>query len=494
MTIQQGHHQQHHHHHLPNDLGNQWSQKYFGDGAYPFVVTTSVITYWTVVSIIPIYNKYFFDKTLFPYPIATAGIQLGITALLLMVINTAQHFWSISECLMSGKFQKCGSALHLHEHSKMTKTNLSTNSDQQQRTQQQQQQQKPQSWMFGPHLLWKLKWCSPIGMLFGLKYGVTNLGLHLVPAPTHLLLQSTDMVWTLLGAWIINKEHVTPIGLCCVLGCVAGSAVLSIRVGQTVTAPLPAIGVNLLSPILLGLCITTLRRACTELMRGENRVGGSVSSFELSALKLTISAPVAILLACMLEQEKIVDGIIRPSWHDAFAALPLSTKLGVIGGALLILVFQVNCTFLAFLTSAVDVGLVGQVKIIPQWITAALFFDRTNLHITELNGIGAFMTMTSAAVFVLYDWLSVKYPDTYTGASFIEDGDDEILEQLRDETKSLLDDSIEKGLWHKCREKHNCKEDYSSLLIQDVSTSMLPEEEEKKHECCEDNRLPTRGI
>mmetsp|Transcript_52010 Transcript_52010/g.62572 ORF Transcript_52010/g.62572 Transcript_52010/m.62572 type:complete len:472 (+) Transcript_52010:115-1530(+) len=466
MAIQRERQQQHHHHHhLPCELGNQWSQKYFGEGAYPFVVTSSVITYWTVVSIIPLYNKYFFDKTMFPYPIATAGIQLGVTALLLMVVNTAQHFWTISECLMSGKFQKCARALHSHENSKMPKTVSSATND---RQQQQQQEQKPQSWMFGPHLLWKLKWCSPIGMLFGLKYGVTNLGLHLVPAPTHLLLQSTDMVWTLLGAWIINKEHVTSVGLCCVFGCVAGSAVLSIRIGQTVTAPLPAIAVNLLSPVLLGLCITTLRRACTELMRGENRVGGSVSSFELSALKLTISAPVALLLACMLEQEKMVDGILRPSWQDAFAALPLSTKLGVIGGALLILVFQVNCTFLAFLTSAVDVGLVGQVKIIPQWITAALFFDRTNLHITELNGIGAFITMTSAAVFVFYDWLSVKYPDTYGGASFIEDCDDVILDELRDETKFLLDDSIEKG------------EDYSSLLIEDIKMTMLTEEEEEK--------------
>jgi len=176
-----------------------------------------------------------------------------------------------------------------------------------------------------------------------------------------------------------------------------------------------------------------------------------------------LSAPVALCLACILEQEKQVDGMTVPSWSHAFADLPLSTKLGVIGGALLILVFQVNCTFLAFLTSAVDVGLVGQVKIIPQWIAASLFFDRSALHITELNGIGAFMTMTSAAVFVLYDWLSYKYPDSYGGASFVEDDDtddDTSVTCGGGERKSLPNGCVEQGLL----DGQQPRENYSSLM------------------------------
>lgn len=48
------------------------------------------------------------------------------------------------------------------------------------------------SWVFGPHLAYKLWAVGPVGILFGLKYGVTNWGLHLVPTGTHLLLQVSN--------------------------------------------------------------------------------------------------------------------------------------------------------------------------------------------------------------------------------------------------------------------------------------------------------------
>ena len=70
---------------------------------------------------------------------------------------------------------------------------------------------------------------------------MTNLGLHLVPAPTHLLLQSTDLVWTVLSAWFINGEIVTPAEMLCLVGCVAGSVVLSWQIEELSSVAAPAL-------------------------------------------------------------------------------------------------------------------------------------------------------------------------------------------------------------------------------------------------------------
>lgn len=363
-------------------------------------VAVAVVIYLVVVSIIPVFNKYFvFREGNFPYPIATAGIQLGVVTLLLSTVNIIDHY----------RFSR----------------------------------QVEKSWILGPHMAWKLKFCAPIGVLFGFKYAITNVGLHMVSAPTHLLLQATDLVWTVLSAWIINRERVNPVEMMCLLGCIAGSVVLSwghlqqddetnnhSEAAATLNTtssgrehrelpetllPTEMIGIliNLVSPMLLGLCIATLRWACCELMRSDNRVAGTVSAVELTAIKLFLSSIVALVMATVLEN----DG---ESWWVVFAGLPRQTQLGItIGGALLIAAFQVNCTWLIKLTSAVSVGLVGQVKIIPQWLVAvwvsACFVNTTagdqhEAFGSQLSLTGAIFIMGSASIYAAAKFWSVYGP------------------------------------------------------------------------------------
>eukprot|EP00529_Nitzschia_sp_RCC80_P015347 CAMPEP_0113490518 /NCGR_PEP_ID=MMETSP0014_2-20120614/27088_1 /TAXON_ID=2857 /ORGANISM="Nitzschia sp." /LENGTH=711 /DNA_ID=CAMNT_0000384293 /DNA_START=22 /DNA_END=2157 /DNA_ORIENTATION=- /assembly_acc=CAM_ASM_000159 len=406
-----------------SDLGRQR----FGR-MYPCMVAFSIMVYWTTVSVIPVYNKFFFQKSMYPYPIATAGIQLGVVSILLALLNTLQHFFLHQSLVVTGT----GTTEQQNLTTLTTKKTLSTLSSTKNTTtkssssydslssdnydhdetemlvhQQHQPSRVPvqqKSWIFGPHFWWKVKWCFPIGGLFGLKYGVTNLGLHLVPAPTHLLLQSTDLVWTVLSAWFINGEIVTPAEMLCLVGCVAGSVVLSWQIEElsSVAAPLYAICINLISPVFLGLCLATLRLACTELMRPDNRVGGTVSAVELTSIKLIVSSSVGLILACILEggDEN------RPAWWIAFGELASSTRWGVLFGSILISVFQVNCTFLTYLTSAVALGLVGQVKIIPQWFVAAFTASRTsNFTMHPMNLVGAFLIMVSASGFAVVNWI-----------------------------------------------------------------------------------------
>ena len=346
-------------------------QRRFGR-EYHMLVAASIFVFWLFCSIIPVYNKFFFQKPFYPYPVATAGIQLGFVSALLAVLNIFQHLVS----------------------SRRTESAVAGAS---------------RSWILGPHFLWKIQWCFPIGALFGMKYGITNLGLHLVPAPTHLLLQSTDLVWTVLGAYIINAEVVSFVELLCLAGCIAGSIILGWSIeNSSLSAPLFAILINLTSPILLGFCLATLRLACTELMRPDNRVGGTVSSVELTSIKLILSSSVALVLACIMEGGDET----KDSWWVAFIELEKSTQLGVIGGAVLIAVFQVNCTFLTFLSSTIAVGLVGQVKIIPQWILATITASRTTgFTVQKMNIVGAVCIMVSAAAFAIFNYIKSAMPE-----------------------------------------------------------------------------------
>lgn len=353
-------------------------------------VAASIFLFWLTVSLIPVYNKFFFSKKYYPFPIATAGIQLGCVSASLAIILYLQRY------LRGRRFDSDG---------------------------------REESWIFGPHLLWKFKAVFPVGFLFGIKYGVTNLGLHLVPAPTHLLLQATDLIWATLGAYFINGERPSPLGGLCLAGCVAGSFVLTVQVGQDLSAPALAIAVNLLSPILLGIVVAALRAACVELMDERNRVGGTVSSAELTAVKLFISSAVALVLAIALEGGEGWKGDGDPdesySWFGAFRRLAPSVRAGVLGGSVLILIFQVNCTYLTHLTSTVAVGLVAQLKIIPQWAVATMFsFTVHHFNPTGLNFIGAALTMVSAAVYAVNEYLSHSGKGCRVGGGLSDTDDD----------------------------------------------------------------------
>ena len=222
-------------------------------GAYECAVTLSVLTYWIFVSLIPVYNKFFFQKSLYPYPVATAGIQLGVVSLLLGLLNILQHvLWvhcwgrNASPCHQHDNNRHIIPATNEQGDSTTTTTNtpiITTTHI-----------PSTGSYILGPHFFWKMKWCFPIGFLFGVKYGVTNLGLNMISAPTHLLLQSTDLVWTVLGAWWINGEWIDWTEMMCLAACVAGSIVLGWQVSEdeSIKAPVYAIVINLISPMFLG--------------------------------------------------------------------------------------------------------------------------------------------------------------------------------------------------------------------------------------------------
>ena len=141
----------------------------------------------------------------------------------------------------------------------------------------------PASHVFGPHFRYKMRHIVPVGVMFGIKYGITNWGLALVPTAKHLLLQSTDLVWTVLFAYFWNCERLGVIECGAAVLSIVGAVCVCLAKGDTWSGegvtPL-GLGVNLLTPVFLALCITTLRSGTAELFRKDNRLRGTMTALE----------------------------------------------------------------------------------------------------------------------------------------------------------------------------------------------------------------------
>merc|ERR1719414_2637207 len=66
-------------------------------------------------------------------------------------------------------------------------------------------------------------------------------------------------------------------------------------------------------------------------------------------------------------------------------------------GSIFVLIFQVNITWLSGLTSATTVGIVGEAKVVPQWLLNAAFNFRVSL--TPLSMAGAALSLAGSAMY-----------------------------------------------------------------------------------------------
>lgn len=303
-------------------------------------VAISAVIFCLSVSLIPVYNKKVFSGSAnidkFPYPVATSFLQLSFVSLVLGLGDSLAFLL----CPRRAEWSP--------------------------------------SWLFGPRFWYKLRHASPAGLCFGLKFAFTNWGLLLVPTATHMLLQSTDLLWTVGCAWLLVGERVGAQEVSAILLTTLGTVLISFDAAAFVSAPLIPLLVNVLTPLPLALSVAALRRGVKELMRPDNLVGGMLA-VEVTAIKLAVSSLTCLAAACLLEggslglskRTGLREGHGEP-WWEALAAYPGRGVALVLLGAVLILVFQVNITWLARLTSAVTVGMLASVKVVPQWLVFCL--------------------------------------------------------------------------------------------------------------------------
>ncbi|GBG31812.1 Hypothetical Protein FCC1311_080372 [Hondaea fermentalgiana] len=270
-----------------------------------------------------------------------------------------------------------------------------------------------QSWIFGPELWYKFRITMPIGTLFGAKYAVTNVGLKLMPLAPHLLLQATDLMFTVLFAHMINRERLNRLELTACVGSTLGTVLVAYRTNQILPpgTGLYAITVNLVSPILLGLCVTLLRKASHHLLVREagpfGRVPG-MNPVELTAIKLWWSCFVIFPFVILFED----GGLEHLGVNTSTVSVPVSEFArnespalwcAALGGGIFILVFQVNMTWMSTMATAVTVGVIGSLKIFPQWIVAVLFARSLDLSWANLSGATMLLGFSLLWTYSRYD-------------------------------------------------------------------------------------------
>ena len=112
--------------------------------------TGSICVYLLVVSLVPLLNKHIMQGLLgapaFPYPLTLTAVTTSVASCLLVLLSAVKH-----AC--------CDRGSHA-------------------------------SWVLGPHLAFKLRAVAPVGLLFGVKGGLSNWGLALADVPTHSLLMA----------------------------------------------------------------------------------------------------------------------------------------------------------------------------------------------------------------------------------------------------------------------------------------------------------------
>ena len=236
---------------------------------------------------------------------------------------------------------------------------------------------------------------GPLGVAFGLKLGATNVGLALVSVEMHVLLAATDILWVALFARLINGERVRNVtGGLALVGCFCGACLVSTDsydAGRHVA--FYAVALNLVGPVIQGIVVTLLRRSATREVARQN-----TSYVEFTFMKLAFSTATAGVLALLIEGVADARSCVVALLKDAPRFL---TTVGLISGV------QLLFTVLATLASGTSVGVVGTVKIIPQWLLA---FSMDGASIDPRHLIGVCLVTLSACAWAASGGVSRSPP------------------------------------------------------------------------------------
>lgn len=266
----------------------------------------------------------------------------------------------------------------------------------------------------------KILFSWKVGVLFGLKLGITNLGLKMIEIGPHLLLQSTDIMWTILFAYLMIGERLSFVeGIAC-FGTSIGSILIAFRANERFNN-LPGVLVNLTSPILLGLVVIELKRSSKLALEQSSRVF-KMTILEFTAFKLFFSSLSVVPFLLLLEFASIRSNNLtwsgEPLLNIEFLETKQSLLLFCVGGGIITLFFQLNFTWLVTLTSAVTVGITTGAKILPQFIGSLVFTQTLDLNPFHL--IGSLCIFLSSCL-----WLNVKYSKDKKNLEYIPISEEE---------------------------------------------------------------------
>jgi len=304
----------------------------------PWNAILLAVCYYVLTTTFPLFNTLLFKGwgpvKGFPYPLSATWIQLIGVFILLLIYSIIMHYLQRKDVLKK-------------------------------------------SWAFGPGFFWKCKHLILVSIAFAAVISLTNMGLFLVDLNTHVLLRSSEIVWVVLFALLIQKEIPSIGTIICCLVLIVGTVLVSMDFTQKIKSSAVALVINLTASLASGLMIVLLRRACV-ILRSKDP---TISVLEITFFKIIIASIVLIPPTFIVEP-----GAFKALIHDN-TTQEYQVTLLVGAGVLLTMFYQSVMVGLTTYSLAITVGIISQTKIIPQVALAIAYnndFRPTALHISGM--------------------------------------------------------------------------------------------------------------
>jgi UAA transporter family len=328
-------------------------------------------SYFVLTVILPLFNRVMlkgwtrFDTVQiggYPYPLTATWLQLLGSAVVLVVIDAAMHFFpNTCQCTQLIGRYRAGPSVNENRDDKHGSERRGAVLDRAQLALMRRSWVFQRDWQAIKVKLWFL---LPVAATFAAVMALTNVGLFQIQVDLHLLLRSSEIIWVVAFAWLVIGERPSWKEMLCAAVMIGGTVMLSIDwsdddSNDLTLNPWPLI-INLGSTVVGGLMLVLLRRACVNL----SQIDPTITIIEITAIKMIFATLFVLPFSIALE----------PKGWAAFSMVFDDTMILVLGGVVLTMVYQTVVVALTTFTLATTVGILAQAKVVPQVLLAILLF------------------------------------------------------------------------------------------------------------------------
>lgn len=293
-------------------------------------------------------------------------------------------------------------------------------------------EQKPCYYATGKYWRNIVRATALVGIAFGVKLGLTNVGLDLVSVDYHVLFAATALLWVAVIGFAVLNERPT-IHVCVIIVFMTlGQLLLSLQFKKEKQSTILGLVINLMTPALQGVCVVLMRYSALLLFpewmtkhQSSSSRNNSLRVSNLSCIMLdyhqdfyfhldTLIAYTTVKLLfsflASLPMVILVEGGIFSdnSIWNAFTESNFGMLFGdLFIGALITFFLQASLVLLSMLSIAMTMGILSVFKIIPQ-LAAGIWFSYKTFDSSAMHIAGIVLIVSSSVAYMLHKILSHK--------------------------------------------------------------------------------------